>query len=136
MYIVPPHELADTWPKVQKWVEEALKYGQGDENLTDVLVALARGIYLLWHEPGEFAGIVQVVKYPRQTVATVLYAGGERERLPRMKEAILRDGLAWCRASGIDCVRIWGRAGWERVLGIPRKGSIMQLDLRAQGSLQ
>lgn len=133
MRIIQPQELSEYWPKVQGWIEEAIEYGQGDESSLDVLLALARGQYLLWYAE-EFAGVVQVVKFPRQTVATVLYAGGSN--LEGMKKAILDEGVSWCRASGIDCVRIWGRNGWERVLGIPRKGVIMQLDLRAQGALQ
>lgn len=136
MRIVQPHELPEIWTQVRAWITDAIQYGQGDENADDILIALARGVYCLWYEPGEFAGVVQVFRHPRQTVATVLYAGGESNVLLKMKAAILKDGIEWCRANGISCIRIWGREGWERVLGIPRKGIIMQLDLRAQGGLQ
>jgi hypothetical protein len=136
MRIVQPHELAETWGKVRRWIEEAIEYGQGDEDADDVLIGLARGIYCLWYEPDEFAGVVQVFRHPRQTVATVLYAGGESNVLVKMKAAILKDGIEWCRSNGIGCIRVYGREGWERVLGIPRKGIVMQLDLRVQGGLQ
>lgn len=134
MRIVQPHELSDIWPKVQGWIEEAIEYGQGDENALDVLIGISRGAYVLWYEPEKFAGVVQIVRYPRQTVATVLYAGGSG--LEEIRQAFSREGLSWAQAGGIDCVRIWGRKGWERLLGMKSIGAIMQLDLRAQGGLQ
>lgn len=132
MRIVPPHELANEWPRVSPWIEEAMAYGQGDENLLDVLLGISRGQYLLWADE-RFAGVVQICQFPRQRVATVLYAGGDLEA---MKAAIQTEGYPWCKSTGIDVLRIWGRKGWERALGMSRKGVIMQLDFRAQGSLQ
>lgn len=130
--IVPPHELASVWPKVKGWIADAISHGQGDENLLDVLIAVARGQYLLWHEPEKFAGVVQVGRFPRQIVATILYCGGSD--LSAMKAAI-EQARPWCEANGIQAIRILGRKGWERVLDMTRKGVILQVDL-ARGALQ
>jgi hypothetical protein len=122
--LVTPDRLADTWPAVAPWIAEAInrREGGGDENLIDVLLAIARGHYALWWEPGKFAAVAQIVNHPRQRVATILYCGGELESLLQMYESARR----WCRQNGIDVIRIWGRAGWERALGMKRIGVILQ----------
>lgn len=123
MRIVQPHELADAWPTCAHWIEAAIKEGQGDENLLDVLIALARGQYLLWLEDGKFAGVVQVIPYPRRKVATVLYCGGTG--LQEIIEAF-ENGKLWAQANGISVVRTWGREGWRRALGLKQVGVILQ----------
>ncbi|HTO43131.1 MAG TPA: hypothetical protein VML56_03570 [Burkholderiales bacterium] len=121
--IVAPEALADTWPKVERWLAAAVDRNQGDENLLDVLLAIARGHYLLWHEDGKWAAVVQIVKFPRQTVATVLYCGGSD--LEAMKAAF-EYGRQWAREHGIDVVRTYGRKGWARVIGLEQQGVILQ----------
>jgi hypothetical protein len=121
--IVPQDQIASVWPQVQGWIKAALEYGQGDENDLDVLVSLACGRYLLWHEPGKFCGVVQVQEHPRQRVAAIIYAGGSD--LDAMADAVER-GKGWCRQHGISQIRVFGRKGWERVLNMTRKGVILQ----------
>ena len=121
--IVPPEELANVWPKVEDWIARAVDINQGDENLLDVLIAVARGQYGLWHEPGKWAAIVQVQKYPRQTVAAILYCGGnDLEAMARAFEY----GKAWAKANGITVVRTYGRRGWKKVLGLNDAGAVLQ----------
>ena len=31
----------------------------------------------------------------------------------------------WCKANGISVIRVWGRQGWERALGLDRVGVIL-----------
>ena len=123
--IVPIDKLADVWPEVAPWLERAIQHGQGDENVFDVFVALARGSYVLWHSPGRFAAVVQIVRYPRQTVATVIYCGGSG--LSEI-EAAFDFGRKWGRENGVDAIRIWGREGWERLFGMKRIGVILQVE--------
>jgi hypothetical protein len=123
MVIVQPQELANVWPRVEGWLAKAVAENQGDENLLDVLIALARGVYLLWYEEGKFAGVVQVAHYPRQKVATVLYCGGSG--LTEIAQAF-ENGKLWAKANGIDVVRTWGREGWRRALGLKQVGVILQ----------
>jgi hypothetical protein len=123
MIIVQSQDLGTIWPKVEHWLAPAVRENQGDENLLDVLIALARGIYLLWYEEGQFAGVVQVSHYPRQKVATVLYCGGTG--LPEIAKAF-ENGKLWAKANGINVVRTWGREGWRRSLGLKQVGVILQ----------
>jgi hypothetical protein len=127
MNIVPLAQLTSVWPEVRQWICDAIEYGQGDENELDVFMALAQARYALFHEPGKFAAVVQISQFPRQQVATIIYAGGPGS-LEAMKQAI-EDVKPWCRANGIAALRVWGRAGWEKVLKMKRKGVILQMEL-------
>lgn len=126
MILVQPDQVANVWPQVHDWIESAIRCGQGDENALDVLIAIARGQYLLFHEPGKFALVGQVQTFPRQKVGMVLYCGGGDllaigDAFEQMKP--------WCKANGISVIRVWGRQGWERALGLERMGSILQVSV-------
>ncbi len=122
MMLVPHFELGAVWPQVAGWLEAALKESQGDENLIDIACAIDDGRYELWLEPGKFAAAVQITDFPRQRVATVLYAGGVlgafREMWPEVKRV--------ARERNVQVLRVWGREGWERALGLKRIGVILQ----------
>jgi len=123
MIIVQPQDLANTWPKVEGWIAAAVAEGQGDENALDVLIAIARGVYLLWYEEGKFCGVVQIQHLPRQKVATVIYCGGSG--LDEIRQAF-EEGKLWAKANGIHVVRTHGREGWKRALGLKAVGVILQ----------
>jgi hypothetical protein len=115
-------ELPYVWPKVAHWLEAAVKVNQGDENLLDVGMGLERETYELWVEPDRFAAVVQISDFPRQRVCTILYAGGMLEAFKEMYEETKRIA----KERGIDVIRVWGRAGWEKALGMKRVGVILQ----------
>ena len=123
--MVPIECLADEWPKVQQWIERAIEEGQGDEGVLDVFIGIARGAYSLWVGKS-FAVVAQVVRHPRQTVATILYCGGTD--LTAISDAFdfAKD---YARANAIDVLRVWGRPGWAKVLGLKAVGSILQLEV-------
>lgn len=126
-HLVPPDRLSDAWAECSTWISAAIDRNQGDENLTDVLLALARGIYLLWYSPGKYATVAQIQKFPRQTVGLVLYCGGHD--LEDMRGAF-DDAKDWCRQNGVDVIRTWGRAGWAKVLDMKQVGVILQCEVR------
>lgn len=95
----------------------------GDETLDDVLIALANGTYTLWLEPGKFAAVVEIRNFPRQRVATIVYCGGSDLRC--IKSCFER-GRQWCREHEVDVLRVYGREGWERLLGLERIGVVLQ----------
>lgn len=123
MRLVPLEELANVWPECVPWIESALEHGQGDENLWDIFIRLARGDYSLWNEPGRFAAVVQLFRAPRQNVAIVLYIGGEG--LAGMTQGF-EQGAEWCRKNGIQIIRCFGRPGWEKIVTMQRVGVILQ----------
>jgi hypothetical protein len=129
-YYVPPEQLPEVWPKVKDWIARALEYDLGDEELPDIFLAIARGIYGLWYSPGEFAAVYQIEKKPRQLVATVLYCGGDSLDAVKLAFAYAEEV---CATHGIQVLRMWGRPGWERALpGVERKVTMLQKRFEAQ----
>lgn len=123
MILVEPHQLRMVWPHVVEWIDAAVAENQGDENTLDVLIAIARGTYLLFFERGVFAAVVHIQQFPSQKVATIVYMGGAG--LEAMKIAF-EAGKAWGRTQGINVVRTYGRPGWAKVMGLKPVGVILQ----------
>lgn len=127
MYLVKPNQLADVWPQVQTWIERAIEHSQGDENSLDVLIALAREQYCMFHEPDKFAMVVQIQNLPRHKVCFVAYVGGSDLRL--IKESIQKILLPWAKKLGCYACRCCGRSGWRRLMNMHDMGAALQLNL-------
>ena len=129
MNIVPVNKLADVWPEVEGWLARAVSQNLGDENLLDVLIALAQGRYSLWHEPGKCALVTQIQEFPRQKIIVLIYAGA-----PEGSGAVERFKLLWeqeraaLKAAGITRVRMYGLRDWGKVLGVEPR-FVTQVDL-------
>lgn len=119
---IPPDELAKEWERVAPWIESALPFAGGDENLLDILVSLARGQYSLFTNENA-AAVVQLLRKPRQLVLVVLYLGGASLEACRAAHEFAK---VWCKANKVDVLRVYGRAGWERAMGLDRFGVISQ----------
>jgi hypothetical protein len=123
---VRPEDLSDVWRQVEPWIAQSVAVNQGDENLTDVLIALARAQYALWHEPNYFAAVSRIERWPRQTVGTIVYLGGKDLSVI---ELAFEEAKMFAKKNGIDVIRVFGRPGWERLLGMKRRGVILQLEV-------
>ena len=129
MNLVPLNKLADTWPHVEAWLARAVEQNLGDENLLDVLIAIAQNRYSLWYEPDRFALVTQIQEYPRQKVIVLLYAGA-----PEGSGAVERFKLLWeqerdtLKAAGITKVRMYGLRDWGKVLNVDPR-FVTQVDL-------
>ena len=119
MTIVPLHKLADVWPQVEEWLQRAVEQNLGDENLLDVLIALAQNRYSLWYEPQRCALVTQIQEYPREKVIALLYAGAPEGSgaVERFKELWTQERQA-LRAAGITQVRMYGLRDWGKVFGV------------------
>lgn len=127
--LVPKEAIAYVWPEVSLWVASAMEYSGGDENLLDVLCALARGEYLLWHEPGRWAVVCQVQHCRRMTVWAVHYVGGERGSLREI--AAFGDGLGaqWAKSQNCSRLRVAGRPSWGRVMRMNREATVFSKEI-------
>lgn len=129
MILVALDRLADTWLCVEKWLQAAVDQNLGDENLLDVLIALAQGRYQLWYEPDRFALVTQIQQYPRQKIIALLYAGA-----PTGSGAVERFKLLWeserekLKELGITKIRMYGLRDWGKVLGVEPR-FVTQVDL-------
>lgn len=119
MTLVPLNKLADVWPKVEGWLQRAVEQNLGDENLLDVLIALAQNRYSLWYEPARCALVTQIQEYPRQKVITLLYAGAPEGSgaVERFRELWEQERLA-LRSAGITQIRMFGLRDWGKALGV------------------
>ena len=126
MKLIAPEQLSKVWPRVEAWINEAVKVNQGDENLLDVLIAIARGHYLLFEGP-TFAVVGQVQPHPQQTVGMILYCGGSD--MAGIAQGF-EEGKQWCKANGISVMRTFGRPGWAKVLDLMPAGVILQINLK------
>ena len=127
MYLVKPNQLADVWPLVHAWIERAMDCSTGDENSLDVLIAIAREQYFLFHEPDKFAAVAQIQNHPRHKICFVAYVGGTDLRL--IKESFHNVLFPWAKKLGCYAVRCCGRSGWRRVMDMYDVGTALQLNL-------
>jgi hypothetical protein len=113
MLIETPEQIMTAWPQVRDWIASAIAVGPGDEDIDDVLIAIAQGRYQLWHED-RLAVVTQVQEYPRQKVLMVLYAGGpEHSGAVARMHALLERERARFKAEGITKLRVQGRRDWS-----------------------
>lgn len=124
MILVTPDQLAHVWPAVEPWIAAAVAENQGDENTLDVFIAIARGHYSLWSDE-HFAAVTQTINYPRQRVLTILYIGGDLNKITPLFD-FAKD---WCRVNKINVLRTYGRPGWEKVSGLSRVGAILEVKI-------
>lgn len=130
MTIVPLNKLADVWPHVEGWLQRAVEQNLGDENLLDVLIALAQNRYSLWYEPDRCALVTQIQEYPRQKVIMLLYAGApEGSGAVELFKQLWGQERQMLRAAGITRVRMFGRRDWGTALEDAESRFVTQVEL-------
>lgn len=97
------------WDRCQKYIEDALEYGHGGFDISDVFERVAQGKFLLWTRQNS-AAVTEIVSYPRKRVVNVALAGGNLDELEDMAPAIYE----WAKSIGINSIFVSGRKGWKR----------------------
>lgn len=105
---VNPNYVAQLWPKVEKYLGEALSYGAGEYDLSQLKVRLVDGTqHLLIATDGETVKgccVIAFENFPNDRIAFVMAIGG---RLIANKD-LYAQLEHWCRAQG--CTKIRGAA--------------------------
>ncbi|MDF3607552.1 hypothetical protein PE067_16210 [Paracoccus sp. DMF-8] len=97
--------------RCRPWIEAALEYCGGTYAFEDVQERIADGRMQLW--PADDAcAVTEISVYPRRTILTCVFAGGNMDTLKKMAPAM----EAWGRSQGCDGTEIYGRRGWVRAL--------------------
>lgn len=108
---VPSSGITEAWPKHVSRIEEALSYGNGEYELTDIFDAVRAGQMQMWATDKSVA-VTTLVQYPRRRTCLIVLAGGDlddlRENLPFVEE--------WAVWHECDAVEVMGRKGWLRAL--------------------
>lgn len=114
-------EAGKWWPKVEKWVAEALDHGPGLYAPSDVLERVLAREMQLWVacDDEEPIGCVttSVEKFPRRTALLIGVVAGRRGRVGSWIKGM--DELLRAYAAHMECsVQLAeGRLGWDRFVG-------------------
>lgn len=96
---------------VKERIADALVYGNGEYELTDILKALLDRDMQLWIDEST-AAVTTIIRYPRKTTCLILAAGGDLDVLRRDLPLV----EAWAKENGCDAMEVMGRKGWLRAL--------------------
>lgn len=113
---VPPQEARTVWPRIEKWIDAAMR--RGDLGLSksvkdDVLWGRAL-IWLVWNKPTLIGAVVtQVSEVESGKVCTLVACGGDGvlNALP-----LLSTIEHYAKKEGCRSMRVMGRRGWVRAL--------------------
>jgi hypothetical protein len=113
--LIPAH-----WPRIWTLLYPAVERG-GEHTERSVLTALLHGGMVLWIDSTDLAQAQAVVvtswcDYPAGRIGFVQFAGGsDAAAWIRRTEAAL---IAWAQSMGCKELRLIGRKGWGRLLGL------------------
>ena len=111
---VDPAALPELWPSYRPLVLRLLDRGDDCFDERDILAMLLMERWQLWvSENGLAISIMEVLAFPRKRVLLVRYAAGDQDTIVAGQSSL--EDVA--RAYGCTTIEIFGRKGWERVLG-------------------
>lgn len=112
---VDPRRITELWPHAAPLIKRAIER-TGLSDFTDVEREILLGhqlLWLAWSGAIEAAATTKLVKIGQHRVCILVACGGEkRDRWLPLFEQIEN----YARKEKCHCVRIFGRAGWKRVL--------------------
>lgn len=119
---VPIQYIAQTWPLVEKFIENAAQWGGDDYTLEQVKVYLALGQWILLvviDEQGKIHGAITIsfINYPNDRVAFVTAIGGKfisgKEQYEQFKNVLKGYGATKIQGAARESVvRLWRRLGF------------------------
>jgi len=119
IYRVPPHLVGDIWGTIERFVRDACEY-HPFLDASDVRLLVERGVCALFiatDDKGVMGfGAVEVVEYPRRTVANILGVGGRRGFLNVVVHELAEAMIDFGATQGATIVALSGRPGWLRAL--------------------
>lgn len=112
--------IAPNWPRLWALLRHAVERG-GEHTEASVLAALQHGGMVLWVDSERVADAKAAIvtawcDYPAGRVGFVLFAGGENAQVwaPVAAEVF----SAWAKGMGCKELRLVGRKGWAKLLGM------------------
>lgn len=115
-------QLRSEFDRCAKWLQDALEYNGGHQDINDVWQGLVDGSYSLIAGK-QCAIVIEPSTAGRKKVMNFFLAGGDLEELQALEKTI----SAKCKADGFDLVLIVGRRGWvKRLDGYKETAVIME----------
>jgi len=117
------------WPDVNGFILKALKYSDGKYNLSDIKEGIESGRMQLFIAVDNFpiaAAVTEITDFPQKRVLSITLVGGER-----MEEwlHLMNQLEAWAKDAGCEQIELFGRPGWEKVLGWDKTYTALKKDL-------
>jgi hypothetical protein len=121
--LVPLSLVHQTWPLVEKFLEEALKWGEDDYTVEQVKVFITKGEWMLLVAVDEQnavhgAAAVNIYNMPNHRVAFIVAIGGRFISSPQTYEQLcnLLRGFGATKIRGVareSIARLWKRYGFK-----------------------
>lgn len=115
---VPKELVPQTWPKVEKYIADAVVYSSGKYELEDVLSLIMEYNYPMWvafDDEYDIKGVVvtRFIDYPRKRYLSLEVCGGKEGFT--WKEPMLDILRRWAKDNNCAGIEAHGRDGWERI---------------------
>lgn len=121
--LVPLSLIHQTWPLVEKYIEEALKWGEDDYTIEQAKVYITKGEWMLLVAADEYnaihgAAAINVYNMPNFRVAFVVAMGGKLITSPEMYEQFckLLKSFGATKIRGVSresAARLWQKFGFR-----------------------
>lgn len=118
--IVPVHptKVSMVWPTVLPWLEKAMEHGDGLYAADDILEAIMGQVFILFVAVREERvigmAIASIDPYPRKTVASVRWSGGDAHTGRDWLSEMIAELKRWGKHFGAVELVGAGRKGWLR----------------------
>jgi hypothetical protein len=122
---VPPEYTAQTWPRVEKFIEAALQYGHGDYTIEQIKMFICMGQWLLVvavddNNEVHGAATVSFINMPNSRIAYITSIGGRlvanKKTFEELCEILKGRGATKIQGLGRpSIVRLWRRLGFEPI---------------------
>jgi hypothetical protein len=119
---VPLEYCAQTWVRIEKYIQEAMKYGYGDYTIDQIRLLINTGQWLLMvavDEQGEVHGMAtsSFLNYPNSRVAFITCISGKlisnQETFKQMSEILKSRGATKIQGMARPAIaRLWKRFGF------------------------
>jgi len=121
-YVASTH-TAQMWPRIEKYVQSAMKHSQGDYTIDQIRLLVNTGQWLLMvaiDEQGEVHGAAtsSFLNYPNSRVAFITFIGGKlisnQETFKQMSDILKQHGATKIQGMARPSIaRLWKRYGFQ-----------------------
>lgn len=122
-------EIEKVWDKVSPLIERALQYADGKFTIESVKNSLVSRNMQLWvyiNNDIKSCAVTQIHSYPNKKVCSVLFAAGQDVHEWLQFMTLVEE---WARSNLCESIEIYGRPGWERLLGWERIHVVIRKNL-------
>lgn len=127
---VSPQHVRNVWPLAEKYVTDALAFGAGCFEASDICDLCEKGSMQLWlGTKGDdvlAAVVTEITDYPRKRVVSVPFIGGRSMRSWFRK--MLYEIEAWSKEMGCVAMQGGARRGWGKLAKMKETGVVLFKD--------